>query len=94
MLRLPCPWCGLRDEVEFAFGGSSHIARPPASCSDAEWASYLYFRDNPKGTHLERWCHSFGCGQWFNVARDTVTHDVRAVYPMGASPPTGLPPAE
>ncbi len=32
-------------------------------------ADYLFFRDNPKGVHLERWRHGFGCGQWFNVAR-------------------------
>ena len=28
----------------------------------------------------ERWRHTFGCGQWFNVVRDTVTHEVSAVY--------------
>jgi sarcosine oxidase delta subunit len=29
-----------------------------------------------------RWCHSFGCGQWFNVLRHTVTHRIIAVYRM------------
>ena len=81
MLRLTCPCCGERDETEFVFGGQSHIARPdPATASDGEWAGYLFFRDNPKGLHFERWQHLFGCRQWFNVARDTVTHEVRAVY--------------
>ncbi len=87
MLRIECPWCGLRDEPEFSYGGESHIARPKPACSDEEWARYLFFRENPKGQHAERWCHSFGCGQWFNVLRDTVTHDIVATYPMGEPRP-------
>lgn len=80
MLRIECPYCGLRDEPEFSFGGESHITRPAAGAGDAEWADYLFLRTNPKGEHAERWCHSYGCGQWFNVLRDTVTHEIRATY--------------
>lgn len=80
MLRIPCPWCGLRDEPEFTYGGEAHLSRPGADCDDATWARHLYVRENPKGTHFERWCHTFGCGQWFNVARDTVTHEIHAAY--------------
>lgn len=87
MLRLDCPWCGLRDEPEFTFGGQSHVARPEPTVDDATWAAYLYVRDNPKGVHCERWCHAYGCGQWFNVARDTVTHAVLATYRMGEPKP-------
>jgi heterotetrameric sarcosine oxidase delta subunit len=84
MLLIPCPWCGERDETEFHCGGQSHIARPTGAerLSDAEWADYLYMRDNPKGLHYERWLHASGCRRWFNVARDTVTHEIRAVYRM------------
>ena len=67
MLRIECPWCGVRDEPEFTYGGESHVTRPPAGAGDEEWAQYLFFRSNPQGEHAERWCHSFGCGQWFNV---------------------------
>ena len=90
MLRIPCPWCGERDQTDFQFGGESHIARPskPAQASDAEWADYLYFRENPMGVHYERWVHSFGCRQWFNIARDTVTHEIIEVYKMGEQPTT------
>lgn len=82
MLRIPCPFCGDRDESEFAFGGQAHLVRPePAhEASDREWAEYLFFRDNPKGVHFERWQHNYGCRQWFNVARDTVSHEIVAVY--------------
>ena len=86
-MQLTCPWCGPRDEAEFVCGGTTHIARPDLGAVDAEWAAYLFFRDNPKGAHLERWRHAFGCGLWFNLARDTVTHEILAVYRMGEPPP-------
>jgi sarcosine oxidase subunit delta len=72
----------LRDENEFVCGGTTHIQRPPLEASDRDWGEYLFFRDNPKGLHLERWRHAAGCGQWFNVARSTVTHDIVSVYAM------------
>jgi hypothetical protein len=28
VLLIPCPWCGLRDEIEFSYGGEAHIVRP------------------------------------------------------------------
>lgn len=87
MLRILCPYCGVRDEPEFTFGGSSHLTRPPFDACDAEWTDYLFIRDNPKGIHYERWLHSYGCGRWFNVARHTVTHDILAVYRMGEQKP-------
>ncbi|MBV9344560.1 MAG: sarcosine oxidase subunit delta [Gammaproteobacteria bacterium] len=89
MMQLPCPWCGVRDESEFVCGGASHIVRPGLSASDAEWGSYLFFRDNPKGPLRERWRHAYGCGQWFNLMRDTLTHQVLSVYPMAEPPPAG-----
>jgi sarcosine oxidase subunit delta len=82
MLLISCPWCGPRDEIEFRCGGESHIRRPDPSVSDAAWADYLFTRSNPKGVNLERWVHAFGCRRWFNLARDTVTHEIRAVYRM------------
>lgn len=87
MMRIPCPGCGLRDEREFRFGGESHIVRPPAECSDREWTEYLWFRDNPRGVHHERWQHAAGCRRWFNVARHTITHEILAVYDLAAPRP-------
>lgn len=92
MLLIACPWCGPRDELEFRCGGQSHITRPEPydQVSDADWGEYLFTRANPKGTHLERWLHAFGCRQWFNLARDTVSHEIKAVYRMDeAAPSTG-----
>lgn len=87
MLQISCPCCGQRDEKEFNYGGESHVRRPSFDSSDKEWADYLFNRDNPKGIHYERWVHSFGCGRWFNMARDTVTHEIYAVYKMGEAKP-------
>jgi sarcosine oxidase, subunit delta len=87
MLRIPCPWCGERDEVEFRSGGESQITRPSYGADDSTWARYLFYRNNAKGVQFERWCHEFGCGQWLNVTRDTVTHEIRAVYVQGAPKP-------
>ena len=91
MLLIKCPYCGDRDESEFACGGEAHISRPLAgnSISDAEFAEYLFMRDNAKGVFLERWMHTAGCRRWFNMARDTVSHEIIEIYPMGESPRTG-----
>jgi len=85
MMSLCCPYCGPRPENELRCGGSSHILRPDLSCTDEEWGEYLFGRANPRGLHAERWCHVFGCGQWFNLVRDTATHEIKAVY--GATDP-------
>ncbi|MDJ0949099.1 MAG: sarcosine oxidase subunit delta [Alphaproteobacteria bacterium] len=89
MFLIQCPWCGPRDETEFGYGGEAHIARPagPETLSDADWADYVFMRKNPKGVHLERWVHRHGCRRWFNMARDTYTHQVLGVYQMGEPPP-------
>ena len=91
MLRITCPYCGLRDQDEFQFGGEANIERPAQAeqASDAEWADYLFYRDNLKGVHQERWLHSFGCRQWFIAVRDTVTHEISEVCPIGGLPSAG-----
>ena len=86
-MMIPCICCGLRDESEFVCGGTTHIVRPPLSADDMAWGEYLFFRDNPKGLHRERWRHVQGCGQWFNLMRDTVTHEVVSVYAMTETGP-------
>jgi sarcosine oxidase, subunit delta len=89
VLLIPCPWCGERAETEFRCGGEAHIVRPrqPSALSDDAWAEYLFMRSNPKGIHIERWRHVHGCGRWFNLARDTVSDAILAVYRMGEQPP-------
>lgn len=95
MLLIACPYCGDRPEIEFAYGGQAHLARPqrPADLDDQQWADYLYFRENAQGPHAERWRHSHGCGRFFNAVRDTTTDRILVTYPIGAArPPPGTPP--
>jgi sarcosine oxidase subunit delta len=95
MLLIHCPYCGLRPELEFAYGGQAHVARPssPAAVSDEQWAAYLYLRDNSKGLHAERWRHLRGCGRFFNALRDTTTDHFLATYEVGeAAPPLDAAP--
>ena len=89
MLLIECPYCGTRPQVEFAARGEAHIVRPldPEAVSDAEWADYVFVRDNPKGVRRERWLHVHGCRRWFNVVRDTVSDRILAVYECGSPPP-------
>ncbi|UUU20432.1 sarcosine oxidase subunit alpha family protein [Streptomyces sp. DSM 40750] len=89
MLLITCPWCGLRDEAEFHYGGQAHVPYPenPAALTDEEWARYLFFRDNPKGPFAERWSHAAGCRKWFNAVRDTATNEILAVYRTGEERP-------
>jgi len=91
MLLIKCPYCGVRDQTEFRCGGEASRARPdhPEHISDPDWAQYLFYRENPKGLLRERWVHRYGCGQWFIVSRDTVTHDILDSLPMGDLPPKG-----
>ncbi|MBG6183094.1 sarcosine oxidase subunit delta [Arthrobacter sp. CAN_A214] len=96
MLLIPCPHCGPRDETEFHYGGQAHVPYPknPAELDDRQWAEFLFYRDNTKGAFAERWLHSTGCRQWFNMLRDTVTYDIQAIYQMGALRPTPDPAAQ
>lgn len=85
MLRIPCPWCGLRDQTEFRFGDESGRHRPeiPDEATDTEWADYLAYRKNTRGLHLEYWQHNWGCRQWFVLERNTATHEIVASRPPG-----------
>ena len=89
MFIIECPWCGKRDQTEFTAHGEAHIARPldPYALSEEEWGNYVFFRTNPKGVHYERWIHTHGCRQWFNVARNTHTDHIYGSYKPGESPP-------
>ena len=71
MQIFPCPFCGPRDEIEFYYVGEPKPRPEPAgSVSDAEWAEYLWFNDNPKGHAREIWLH-LTCMEMFALTRDT-----------------------
>ncbi len=85
MLRIDCPHCGIRDEVEFRYRGDAGVRRPAADADVSAFAAYVYERANPRGWHLEWWYHAAGCRQYLQVWRHTVTHDIHAVGTATAS---------
>ena len=89
MLRIKCPWCGVRDESEFRYRGDASKARPAADAGVADFASYVYERSNPRGWHLEWWLHVGGCRGLVRVLRHTHSHEIRWVGRPEDEPPPG-----
>lgn len=90
MLLIHCPYCDdTLPELEFAYAGEAHIARPvdPSKLSDEEWRDFLFIRSNPRGLHAERWRHIHGCGRFFNALRDTVSDKFSMTYKAGRPRP-------
>lgn len=82
MLRIVCPYCGERDQVEFVYGDDATCPFPDVADPDIDrWTEAVFLRDNPKGEHHEYWQHQHGCRQWLRVVRDTVTHEIKSVAP-------------
>ena len=84
MLLIPCP--GAARAMSEEYGGRHQQPADPAAADDRAWGHYLYHGHNPKGLYLERWRHAAGCRQWFNVARDAVSHEIVEVYAAGDLP--------
>ncbi len=88
MLILTCPCCHVTaEETEFHAGGEAHLTRIGPEGSEGDFESYLFMRQNPKGVHLERWRHVYGCGKWFHLARDTATLQVYGAYSAQTTAP-------
>ena len=87
MLEIKCPYCGKRSQNEFAYGGDATIKRPKLNTevSDEEWDTFVYYRKNPRGDHLELWQHISGCRQWFKAKRNTATHEIIETYELSSS---------
>jgi methylglutamate dehydrogenase subunit B len=77
-MRLPCPFCGMRDQSEFRYRGDAGITRPAADQPDEAFIAYVYQRENPAGPHPEWWQHVMGCRAVFRLTRDTRTHIITA----------------
>ena len=87
MLEIKCPYCGKRSQNEFAYGGDATIKRPKLNneVSDEEWDTFVYYRKNPRGDHLELWQHISGCRQWFKAKRNTATHEIIETYELSSN---------
>jgi len=88
MLRIECPWCGVRNEDEYSYGGDASVKRPADDASRGDWYDYVYTRDNPAGRHREYWHHVAGCRAWLVVERNTLTHEIFSTEPASPNQPT------
>ena len=79
MLRINCPWCGERDEIEFRYRGDAAGRRPVDEAAAGAFIAYVYDRANPRDWHVEWWLHVGGCRRLLQVERHTLTHDIRSV---------------
>lgn len=79
MIRINCPYCGLRDHSEFRYGGDGSIIYPPVEGDAEDWQQAVFERKNIKGVQWETWHHVLGCRAWLLVERDTLTHDISSV---------------
>ena len=53
MKIMPCPLNGPRNINEFTYGGELRRMPDPGTCSDAEWADYVFNCDNRAGVVTE-----------------------------------------
>lgn len=78
MMRIDCPHCGPRAQVEFSYERTLDsivtLDMPPD-----EAVVRLYARENPRGLDDELWRHGFGCRQWLVLRRHRRSHEIVSV---------------
>ncbi len=79
MKQLLCPLNGLRNIQEFTHGGEVIVQPDPNSCSDGEWADFIFMEENKAGVVKEWWCHT-ATAYWFIADRDTVKDEILRTY--------------
>ncbi|MCS2611131.1 sarcosine oxidase subunit delta [Halomonas dongshanensis] len=79
MKLMHCPLNGPRNISEFIYGGELKEMPSPESCSDREWADYVFYSDNTAGVVTEWWMH-VASSYWFLAERHTVTDEVLRTF--------------
>jgi sarcosine oxidase subunit delta len=82
MKILHCPINGPRPIDEFAFGGEQRETPDPQTCSDSEWADYVFHRNGAPCVKKEWWYH-VPSGTWFVAERNTSSDVVERTYLWG-----------
>ena len=75
MKIMHCPLNGPRNISEFTYGGELKIMPDQNTCSDLEWADYVFNTDNIAGVVMEWWMHT-PSSYWFIAQRHTVTDNI------------------
>ena len=50
MLHIKCPYCGIRSQNEFSYGGDASVKRPELNkqITDQEWDTFVYLKSKRK----------------------------------------------
>jgi sarcosine oxidase subunit delta len=79
MKIMNCPLNGPRNISEFVHGGEVRNMPDPNTCSDQEWAQYVFYSDNLIKVVKEWWLHA-PSGYWFIAERHTASDEVLKTY--------------
>ncbi|MFV9653524.1 sarcosine oxidase subunit delta [Pseudomonas sp. NY15366] len=79
MKIMPCPLNGPRNINEFTYGGELKRMPDPNTCSDAEWADYVFNSENRAGIVTEWWMHN-ASSYWFLAERHTVSDEILRTF--------------
>ena len=85
MKLMCCPVNGLRPVSEFHYGGEMRAMPDPSSCTDTEWADYVFNRNGAPGVKREWWCH-VPSNTWFVAERNTAADQVLGTWLFGEEP--------
>ena len=80
MKLMRCPLNGVRNVSEFVCGGEVLDMPDPRTCSDREWADYLFMEENAQGMVREWWLHA-ASSYWFVAERNIETNEITRTYP-------------
>jgi sarcosine oxidase subunit delta len=81
MIRIHCPFCGVRDHSEFSYGGDASVEYPSLDAAVDDWLEAVFERENIDGVQFETWHHLHGCRMWIVVERNTNNHEIHSVRP-------------
>lgn len=71
---ITCPVCGKRDLGEFRFGNEDKPRVPDQNqLNQIEYVNETIMHTTKAGPQKEWWCHTYGCGSWFTIFRNTLT---------------------
>ncbi len=82
MKLMPCPINGPRPVSEFVYGGEVRDMPDPQTCTDTQWADYVFNRSGIPGVKKEWWYHT-PSGTWFVAERDVAQDRVLRTYLWG-----------
>ncbi|WP_025820173.1 sarcosine oxidase subunit delta [Shewanella marina] len=74
-----CPLNGARNINEFVYGGEVKAMPNHQTCSDKQWAEYVFYSDNTIKVVREWWFHS-ASSYWFIAERNTASDEIIRSY--------------